>query len=427
MSVDGVGREPDVRGSALWSTIGIGLQGLVRLAYTVLVGRIFGPEVLGHTSALLTLSIILTLLWPVPAANSVSRFFALADAGGHDRSALQRTLVGSVWVSLGALAVITVPIALWLGSDPLGAFLGAFLVVAYSAYIFTRGVKLGEHRARFVALADAATSALAFAALVAVLVAGLEPLILVPISLGYAVFAVLSWPRRPKPRSAETAAGGEVDPAETRAALRFAAWNVLGGFATNGLLQLSMLAAQVLEPGIPAGLFAAAFSLATPASMLGQAVSQVVIPQFASQGRGAILRQRSAIVLMLGFTGVCAVAFGLIAALAPFVLPLLYGAAYQESVLILELLLVGVFVFTIGLIPAALLLAGGHSKTVSLVSAAGLVAGLVVLVVLATPLGMYAGIVAFGAGSMITLVLLIIAGSVERPQPDDLVPEATTG
>ncbi|TDT66060.1 hypothetical protein [Frigoribacterium sp. PhB116] len=392
--------------SAVFSTGGIVLQGVSRLVYTVLIGRFFGTDALGHASALLSLSIFAALLWPTAAGNTASRFLALGLRRRVSDRTLLRALDTTMAVSSLVLGAVAVPVARALGNTWGVSFLAGLLVVGYGVYAFARGAQLGYGRSRRVALWDGISASVSLGALVAVCVGGLGGVVLVPLTLGYAVFAVACWPRggdRPVPSEADPA-GGALAVGD---ALGFARWNVLAGLTTNGLLQLAMIAAQVVAPGERAGAYAAAFTLATPASMLGQAVSQIVIPAFAHEGSRTPLRERGPLLATLAFTAVAAVVFGSAAALAPWYLPLFYPAEADEAIPYLRLLLVGVFVFTVALLPAAMLLASGRSRAVALTSATGFVVGLVVIVAAVPTAGVTAGSVGFLAGSCTSLAALV--------------------
>ncbi|VXC20850.1 lipopolysaccharide biosynthesis protein [Frigoribacterium sp. 9N] len=385
--------------SAVLSTAGIVVQGVSRLAYTVVLGRVFGTEALGHASALLSLSIFAALLWPTAAGTAASRFFAVASHEKVGTRPLARLLDRSMAVSTAALALAAVPTALVLGNGIGVALSAAWLVAGYGVYAYTRGVQLGRHRAARVALWDGLTATLSLGLVAVVAVVGDPAWALVPLSVAYTVFAVVNWPRS---RSGQPLTG-DVD-----GVLSFAAWNVLAGLTTNGLLQLAMLSAQYFGPGAQAGVYAAAFTLATPASMLGQAISQIVIPAFAHRSDGASFRNRRTAGLVIGLAGVMALGFGAVAALAPIYLPLFYPAVGVEAVPLLQFLMLGVFVFTIALVPAALLLAAGRSRQVALASISGFVGGLAVIVVSGPSLGVQAGSLGFLVGSSVNLVAMVV-------------------
>ncbi|MCS6580101.1 lipopolysaccharide biosynthesis protein [Curtobacterium citreum] len=388
--------------SAVLATVGIGVQGVAKLLVTVVVGRVFGTETLGQTTALLSLSVFVALLWPNAAGNTASRFLAIALRGRRSDAAVNRLLGVSMLVSSVVLAAVTVPIALAWGNGPGMVLGGAAVVVGYGLYCYARGAQLGYDRAPRVALWDSVTSVLALGLLVVACVARLEPFVLLPLAIGYTVFAIACWPRGNgfAPASREPAVG----------VLGFAAWNVLAVVTSNGLLQLTMISAQVTSSAHDAGVYAAAFTLATPASMLGQALGQVLVPAFAHRTDGGSLRSRGALLLVVGFAAASAVVFGLVALLAGWFLPIVYPAEGAAAVADLRYLMVAVWVFTVGLVPAALLLAAGRSRQVALASVAGFVVGAGLMAVLGPVAGVAGGTTGFLVGSAVNLVAVVGLG-----------------
>lgn len=391
--------------SAVLATVGIGVQGVAKLLVTVVVGRVFGTETLGQTTALLSLSVFVALLWPNAAGNTASRFLAIALRGRRSDAAVNRLLGVSMLVSSVVLAAVTVPIALAWGNGPGMVLGGAAVVVGYGLYCYTRGAQLGYDRAPRVALWDSVTSVLALGLLVVACVARLEPVVLLPLAIGYTVFAIACWPRG-------NALSGESEP--TAGVLGFAAWNVLAVVTSNGLLQLTMISAQVTSSAHDAGVYAAAFTLATPASMLGQALGQVLVPAFAHRTDGGSLRSRGALLLVVGFAAASAVVFGLVALLAGWFLPIVYPTEGTAAVADLRYLMVAVWVFTVGLVPAALLLAAGRSRQVALASVAGFVVGAVLMAVLGPVAGVAGGTTGFLVGSAVNLVAVVGLGAWRR-------------
>jgi len=391
-----------VASSAVLATVGIGVQGVAKLLVTVVVGRVFGTETLGQTTALLSLSVFVALLWPNAAGNTASRFLAIALRGQRSDAAVNRLLGVSMLVSSVVLAAVTVPVALAWGNGPGMVLGGAAVVVGYGLYCYARGAQLGYDRAPRVALWDSVTSVLALGLLVVACVARLEPFVLLPLAIGYTVFAIACWPRGNGFAAAarEPAAG----------VLGFAAWNVLAVVTSNGLLQLTMISAQVTSSAHDAGVYAAAFTLATPASMLGQALGQVLVPAFAHRTDGGSLRSRGALLLVIGFAAASAVVFGVVALLAGWFLPIVYPAEGAAAVADLRYLMVAVWVFTVGLVPAALLLAAGRSRQVALASVAGFIVGAGLMAVLGHVTGVAGGTTGFLVGSAVNLVAVVVLG-----------------
>lgn len=391
--------------SAAWSTGGIVAQGVARLAYTVLIGRFFGSADLGHASALLSLSIFVALLWPTAAGNALSRYIALAISRGDDDRAVVGLLTRTWVLATVVLGAASVPIAWVWTHDAVLAASAAWVVAGYGAYAYARTGALGRGLARRVGVLDVCTGVLAVAGLLVVVAVDDASLVLVPISLGYTVFAVVCWPRSVR---------GDVAMPRT-GVLSFTAWNVLAGLATNGLLQLAMISAEVFAAPAQVGVYAAAFTLATPASMVGQAVSQIIVPAFAHDPGSGSLRDGNRMRVFLVFTAGCVVVFGAVAVLAGVVMPIFYPEQGAAAVPVLRGLLVGVFVFTVALVPAAFLLSAGRSGEVALASVTGLVVGIVVILVSAPFAPLTAGTNGFVIGSVCSLVALVVVG-LRRPR-----------
>ncbi len=397
-----------VASAAVLSTVGIGVQGATKLLATVVIGRVFGTEALGQSSALLSLGVFAALLWPTAAGNTAARALAIAMRAGRSDASVTRLLGTSMLVSSLVLAGVTVPLALVWGNGPGTVVGGVAVVVGYGLYCYARGAQLGYDRPRRVATWDGLTSLLTLGLLVLACVTRAEPFVLLPLGIGYAVFAVACWPRG---AGAGVEAGHRAAGAEPiDGVLRFAAWNVLAGLTTNGLLQLAMIAAQVTATPHDAGVYAAAFSLATPASMVGQAVAQVVVPAFAHRTEAASLRGPGTLRFVAGFAAVTAVLFGVVALLADWYLPLVYPDEGAAAVADLRYLVLGVWVFTTSLVPAALLLAAGRSRQVALASVAGFVVGVALMAVLAPTAGVAAGSTGFLVGSAVNLVAVVVLG-----------------
>lgn len=406
-----------VASAAILSTVGIGVQGATKLLATVVIGRVFGTEVLGQSSALLSLGVFAALLWPTAAGNTASRSLAIALRAARSDTAVTRLLGASMLVSSLVLAAVTVPVALAWGNGPGSIVGGVAVVVGYGLYCYARGAQLGYDRPRRVATWDGLTSLLTLGLLVLACVTRAEPFVLLPLGIGYAVFAVACWPRGAATSGDDAVTGSE----PTRGVLRFAAWNVLAGLTTNGLLQLSMISAQVTTTPHDAGVYAAAFSLATPASMVGQAVAQVVVPAFAHRGAASSLRAPRTLRFVIGFGAVTAVLFGLVALLADWYLPLFYPDEGAAAVADLRYLVLGVWVFTMSLVPAALLLAAGRSRQVALASVTGFVVGVALMAALAPAAGVAAGSTGFLVGSAVNLVAVVALGlrrTAVRPEPE---------
>ncbi len=361
----------------------------------------FGTETLGQTTALLSLSVFAALLWPNAAGNTASRFLAVALRHHRSDAAVNRLLGAATAVSCVVLAAVTVPVALAWGASPGTVFSGVAVVVGYGLYCHARGAQLGYHRAPKVALWDTVTSVVALALLVGACVARLEPFVLLPLAIGYAVFAIACWPRGngvdgPAEPTTGVSRVRSVERARRRDHERVAPAHDDHG-AGHGLRARG----RCLRGGVhPRDARVDARSGARAGARSGLR---------APDGRGT-LRSRGATLLVVGFAAGTAVVFGLVALLAGWFLPIVYPGEGAAAVADLRYLMVGVWVFTVGLVPAALLLAAGRSRAVALASVAGFVVGAVLMVVLGPLLGVAGGSTGFLVGSAVNLVAVVALG-----------------
>jgi O-antigen/teichoic acid export membrane protein len=413
---------------AALSTAGVLVQGLSRFAFTAAIGRLMGPADLAHVSAWLSLALILSLLWPTGAGNAASQFLSSALARGEDPRRALRALEGSFWKSCVVMVALAVPIAvIWLGADASDALAVAALVVTYSGYIFTRGVQIGLGRLLDTSIWDLVSALVTWALVVPVFLLDASTLLLWPITLGYAIFGirVLLTAHRghgapvpstvPPTTRANTPANAPAGvtpgaPVPTGLMWHTIRWNSLGLMASNGLIQFSMLFVFAVSPPIVAGLYASAMALATPASMLSQAISQVLLARFSQWAETDAATAHTRFVrVLIGMSGLLTVIFAAVAVASRLLLHIVFGEAYTEAALPLQVLLAAVLSFSITLVVNAYLQTAGRTAQATLASLAGLVLGLVGMVVLllvgwSGPTAAATGVL---AGYLLTMALAI--------------------
>lgn len=365
------------------STAGVLVQGLSRFAVTALIGNVMGPAALAHVSAWLSLALILSLLWPTGAGNAASSFLSGALARGENPSTALAVIQRSFWWSCLVMVGIGVPVAvLALGANWVDAISVAALIVTYSAYIFLRGVQVGLGRILDTSLWDVISAAVTTVLLLVVLGFEASSLLLWPITLGYAVFCA---------RMLATAHRGHqhletVPLAERSEIWHVIRWNSVGVLASNGLIQFSMLFVFAAVPKtaaglIAAGLYAAAMSLATPASMLSQAITQVLLARFAAwQQADPLEARRNFFRVLAALSGLLAVIFAIVAVASGLILDIIYGQEYAGAVPIMQILLAAVFAFSITIVIGAYLITTGQTSHATKAALLGLVVGLATMV-----------------------------------------------
>lgn len=378
-------------------TVGMGVQGVARLVYTIAIGRLASQGSLGDTSALLSMAVYLSLMLPAGLGVAASRFLPVLDFREGALHVLNRWF----WIGSLILSIIAFPLALGITGDPMISITSVALVWSYSAYVYTRGVLMGEDRILRATVSDTVSSVVAISALMLVLTARIPWVLLLPLSLGYALFAFLARPRTNT---------SEASPEHKSTIKRFVRDSTIGALATGGLLPATMVFVRAFDTPLSADLFAAALSLATPASMVSQAVNQVLIPHFARLSYDPVSIRRSNRRITAVTIAMFAAVFGLIIWLAPFILTVVYGEKFAEGVLPLQILLAVVFLISSTCSPSAYLVASGRQQVFASIWLVSFIAGTLVMVLASPSLGMWGALLGFTLGGGVGSLAIIVGG-----------------
>ena len=405
--------DSSLRSRAALSTYATAVQGLARLLYGVLISHFGSRVLLGQTTTSLSLSVFTSQLWAAPASAAGTRFVAAQATLGRDEAAAvvaRHLAVRSARIALVLPTVVALLGSLVLGFSAAHTIGTVVLAFSYSMYSTLRGIQYGALRFRHVAVWDTIAGGLALVLVTVVLTLHAYALALLPLALGYALFAVVSWPAR---------AAGRVDPALRRQIDHFVLFGAVSGLASGGLLQLSQLAAHHYSGPAGAGDFGAALTLATPASMLSIALSTVFVPPLvAAAGRGdraAVHAQSDAIARRL--TAIFVGLFGVLVILSPLAIAIVWGKDYGASAEILPVMLVAVMLTSIALGAATTLQSTRvrGPRAVALVNLAGFVVSLAIWPFLAPRYGTVGVAVGYLIGSgLASLGLLATVWWVER-------------
>ena len=180
------------------STVGIVAQGAQRFFYTLVIGRVAGPALVGQVNSLFSLALFASLLWPTATGAAATKYVAAArgrgDVAGTRAVAAflaRRTVVSALICAVPAVVVAR----LALGADVASMVALAGLVLAYSGYAFVRGLQFGTGRIPRATVWDLVISVGTLVGAVLVLVSTSPALLLAPLNVGYAAFAIQGWPR----------------------------------------------------------------------------------------------------------------------------------------------------------------------------------------------------------------------------------------
>ncbi|MDO4919235.1 lipopolysaccharide biosynthesis protein [Kocuria sp.] len=329
-------RDNPIGSSFALTVVAVFVQGLSRFGYSLLIGNILGREILGQVNLAISLALFLVLLWPQAAGNAASKFIAMARGQGHREEQLSVAVYTARTATLATIVLCVVGVAAAIGflHLPLSYALSAgLLVIALSAYNFVRGVRTGNNQFVTTAVWDCISSGVTLTLLLAVLLCGATPLMLLPLSLGYLLYAVPGWPR---------VSGGALPPALKHEINTFTAWAAVNILTASGLLQLSVMLGKHYDTGAAVGQYSAAVSIATPASMLSSsmlvALAPAVARMFTAGDHEGMKRQLDGIlrIMVLVFLPV----FGVGILWAQPLIHLLYNARAEEFTEAVPLLVV---------------------------------------------------------------------------------------
>ncbi|RCW38505.1 O-antigen/teichoic acid export membrane protein [Halopolyspora algeriensis] len=388
----------------LVSATGIAVQGLVRFVYSLLVGRMLPAGFLAATNSAISTALLATMLWPASLGAAASKFVAREAGDVELRVALTHYLARlSLFTSaaLGAGAGLLTYFVLAPGQLTT-AFFVALLTIGWSGYTFVRGAQYATGRVLRATVWDGLSFVVAVGGLVLVLVLDLRAWLLAPLTAGYLLYTIAGWPR---------AARGPIG-SELRAEInRFVAWGVLGSLATGGFLQLTMVLADQTGDVVSADAYAAALTLATPASMLGSVLSLLLLPALSGAvGRGdfdAVRRHTD--VVYRGLITTAGGVFGVLVVGSRLIVELIWPRL-SAAVPVLEVLLVATFLLTVSNVTSEAIRSYSEhgARVVALIRGTGFVVGLGVAVALIP--GMSVLGIAFGylVGMGITCCLPVV-------------------
>ena len=400
-------------GSAFALTVlAVFVQGLSRFGYSILVGRLLGKEVLAEVNLAISLAMLLVLLWPQASGTAAAKFIAMAR-GRQDREGQAATAAFTAASASAAMAVLGASAGLYaafvLGLSWPHAVSAGLLVLSLSAYNFVRGVRTGNNQFVTTTMWDTISSFLSLTLLLLVLLAGWHWALLLPMVLGYAVYALPAWPRR---------TGARLDPALRREILVFTAWGSAHTLAAGGLMQLSVVLGEGMGSRSELGLYTAAVSLATPASMLSGAMLTALSPSVArmfAAGDTAGLTRQVDLILRTMVTVFLPV-FGVGVLWAEPVLHVVYGRGFLAAEPLLVILFLAVSATSFNAANARL--NGTESwgiRVLAVSNGVGLVLGVAAMFTLGPRLGITAAAIGYLVGSLVSALLpLLVVWRIDR-------------
>lgn len=353
----------------------------------VITARALGPELRGELAVMMAVPSLLAVLALV-GGDTANLYFAGRSPGAHDavvRFAVVHAAVAAalVCVPLAVAATMWPPVRLGLS---VGAFLQSISVTPVLLLVLLLGAaESGRHHATLVAIATATGAALWVTGAGAVALSGTPtvPLLFGMFAGAQSVLAValvvLSWPT--SWRRSDLTPGTY---------LRYALGTNIAAIALLLALRLDIPLIQAFAGPGEVGLYSVALPMAESLLLLPTAIGVVVLPAVATRGTDYRRMVELSRVATYG-TLLAGLAIG---AVAPALIPAVFGARFAGSVPVLWALLPGAVMFTAGRTLYTYLVAVRALQAAAIGATTVLMIGLALMLVLIPPYGAYGAAVA---------------------------------
>lgn len=366
------------------SITSLAIVGSVKILFNMIVGRSFGAnsvEVLGMSSVVLSLALLLTTLCSTGFMNVASKFIsdALSKNDAPRARRLHEIIVrDTVILSLVSAAIVGIlapELSVILHVDLIYFAFAVPIIVVGSLYYVLRATfyAVGAVTAYF--KREIFADSVFFVVLAGVILLGSAGLILLSFVVMYLTFTVLSFMsvRKRLPRN------------EARMVLpmkeehTFAGLSTLGTVMSVAVIYLGNILVGGVMGAYSAGIFAAALTAANLALLIENGFAQVLIPEIAflwGAEKSEELRRdimNWTIVLQLS----AALFIGPMIIMSEDILNLLFGADYLSGRNAMIIMLVGTYILTVARTALSALQATDRLKLIATVSAAAFVAAAV--------------------------------------------------
>jgi O-antigen/teichoic acid export membrane protein len=198
--------------------------------------------------------------------------------------------------------------------------------------------------------------------------------------------------------------GWRFDPVLASRALKFGARAWLGTVANLGNLRLDQLLMAGLVPAAELGLYTVAVTMTSFTAVVTQALNLVVLPLVAGGDRTSVRR-----ILRITLFGT-ALASVMLALVAPWIVPFLFGHAFGASVRLVQVLLIGTVLLAGNGVLNSALAGDGHPGDTALAEGVGLGLTIPALIVVLPSWGaMGAAVISDLSYGLVFVILLICA------------------
>lgn len=392
-----------MRRRSLYALTGVLAQGAFRLITNVVIGRVAGAAVLGQTAGLLAAAQLMTLLGPTSLAAAQTRYVARAAT---DEALGEGFAVGVIrhvrfWALIVTTTVCVIAGGIWglmLDASPTAVVILIALAAGLSAYVLGKSHLLATGQVKRLAIAELGTAGLGLVAMAALAATGTRDVkLLAPVAFTAWICAAITW---------APARSGRLNLAQRREINAFVRVGVVGTLVSAGFLQASVLIASHVLPRLEAGIYAAAFALATPVSLITTSLGMVLFPAFArsltAQETRALLRRALGSMLVVIVPPLC-----MLMLFAPELAAIVWGPQFAESAETLPVMLCAIGMGGAGLAGSQALTASGLGgmRTSMRIGILGAVTGMVVWLVSVPLLGAQGIALGYAIGTALTSCL----------------------
>ncbi|MDO4665328.1 MAG: oligosaccharide flippase family protein [Actinomycetaceae bacterium] len=319
------------------TVIAMGVAGLVRLVYSAVVGRSFGPTVLGSVNELIAVATFCTLFVSPGLGQAISKEISYCASEPDDQKKEALLWYGE---KLHTSLLLLCSVAAFFYCIFSNSFLISFLVfgvtLTYGIYSYRKAILYGVQKVQLYAISELLAGIFLIISTLVFSFSGFPSLLTLPFVLGYGLFAVFSY------RARVHRAYYPIGKQKKRLAY-FAFFTAIGTASSTGLLYLAMAVGAATLNSRSAGIVSAALTLTTPLFLIPRAVSVVIFPAMAraigTDNISAVANQ-----FRLSFKVLCSagtVAIIGMTLLAPEIMRLVYGPRFGGLELEFALLLVG--------------------------------------------------------------------------------------
>jgi O-antigen/teichoic acid export membrane protein len=358
------------------SIVSLALVGSVKILFNMIVGRSFGTdsvEVLGMTSVVLSLALLITTLCSTGFVNIASKFISDAlsrNEAGRARRLYEIIIKDTVILSLvsaGIIGALSTELSTILNVDLIYFAFAVPIIIVASLYYVLRSTfyALGAVTSYFKReiIADSAF----FGVLAGVILLGSAGLILLSFVVMYLIFLILSF----------MAIHKRLPPNQAHMTLRMKEEYAFGGLSTLGTVMsvavtyLGNIFVGAMLGAYSAGIFAAALTTANLALLIENGFAQVLIPEIAflwGAKKSEELR-KDIMTWTMTLALSAAIFIGPMIILSRDALSLLFGFDYLIGMNVVIIMLIGTYMLTIGRTSLSALVATDKLKLVAIVSA----------------------------------------------------------